>query len=93
MFLSYAYILIHSLNVQNVYLAKHLKLASGVKLYRLYLCLPSDTLVSLSLGDAPAAASGVKSKWSKCKAGVSTTPGEEATGLFFSLPSSVFHET
>lgn len=40
MFPSHTYILIHSLNMQSVYLAKYLKLASGVKFYRLYLCLP-----------------------------------------------------
>lgn len=34
MFLSDTYILIHSLNMQTIYLAKYLKLASGVKFYR-----------------------------------------------------------
>lgn len=42
--------------------------------------------VSLSLGGAPAGASGIKSKWSKCKVGASTTAGEnDRTGFITSL--------
>lgn len=33
-YVSIWYILIHSLNMQSIYLAKYLKLASGVKFYR-----------------------------------------------------------
>lgn len=46
--------------------------------------------VSLSLGDASLGASGMESKWSKCKVGASTIPGEDDRTIFFHFSLQYF---